>query len=57
MAREEEIKGIMEALVIADDKIVGEIMAARGIWGEGQSARVQAAKALKNLADLNQIEK
>jgi len=57
VAREEEVKQIMEALVIADDKIIGEIMAARGVWGEGQSARVQAAKALKNLADTNQLEK
>ncbi len=57
MAHEEEIKRIMEALVIADDKIVGEIMAAQGIWGEGQSARVQAARALKNLASTNQLEK
>jgi hypothetical protein len=57
MAREEEIRRIMEALVIADDKVIGEIMAARGVWGEGQSSRVQSGKSMKNLADLNRLEK
>jgi hypothetical protein len=57
MAREDEVMALMESLVIATDKEVGEIMASRGHWGEGQSARVQASKSLKNLIDLSKLER
>jgi hypothetical protein len=57
MAREDEVMAVMESLVIATDKEVGEIMASRGYWAEGQSARVQAAKSLKNLTDLSKLER
>jgi hypothetical protein len=57
MAHEDTVIGLMEKLEIADDLTVGEIMAGWGHWKPGQSARVQAAKALKNLTDLGKMEK
>ena len=57
MNREEQVMEIMESLVIATDKDVGEVMAARGHWAEGQSARVNAGKALKKLSELGKIER
>jgi len=57
MDREQEVMNIMEGLVIAKDKHVGEVMAARGHWTAGQSARVNAGKVLKKLAELGKIER
>lgn len=57
MAKEQEVMAIMEALVIATDKDVGQVMAARGHWSEGQSARVNSLKTLKKLVELGKLEK
>jgi hypothetical protein len=55
--KEAEVMSLMEALVIAKDKHIGEIMAARGHWTAGQSARVNAAKVLKKLSELGRIQR
>jgi hypothetical protein len=57
MNREAEVMAVMEALVVASDKDVGEVMAARGYWAEGQSARVNSVKVLKKLSELGRIER
>jgi len=57
MAHESLILSLMEALKVADDKIIGDIMSAKKIWSSGQSARTNALKALKNLSDLRKIER
>ncbi len=57
MAKEEEVLKIMEALVVATDRDVGEVMAARGHWAAGQSARVNSVKILKKLSELGNIER
>ena len=57
MTREEEVMAVMQSLVVATDKDVGEVMAARGHWAEGQSSRVNSAKVLKKLCELGQIER
>lgn len=57
MAREKEVYELMQQLVIVNDIIVGEVMAAKGYWAAGQSARVQAAKALKNLSEEGRLER
>ncbi len=57
MTKEEEVMAVMETLVIAKDKHIGEVMAARGHWTAGQSARVNAGKVLKKLAESGRIER
>ena len=57
MNREQEVTSVMQTLVVATDKDVGEVMAARGHWSAGQSARVNAGKILKKLSELGQIER
>lgn|GEM_PF-543054 len=57
MAHESTVLEIMEVLKVADDKIIGEIMASKGIWSEGQSTRTNSLKSLKTLADLRKIER
>jgi hypothetical protein len=57
MAREEEVMLIIQQLTILDDKTVGDIMASRGVWTAGQSARTNSGKALKNLAELRKVER
>lgn len=54
---EDTVMSLMEKLVIADDRIIGEIMAGWGLWKAGQSARVQASKYLKINTDLGRLEK
>lgn len=57
MGHSETVKGLMGAILIADDKTIGEIMAQRVGWTPGHSSRVQAGKILRGLADLGQLEK
>lgn len=57
MTKEDEVMAVMETLVIAKDKHIGEVMAARGHWTAGQSARVNAGKVLKKLAESGRIER
>lgn len=57
MSKEQEVMDIMEALVIAKDIHVGEVMAARGHWAEGQSARVNSGKVLKKLSEIGKIQR
>ena len=57
MNRETEVMAVMQTLVVATDKDVGEVMAARGYWAEGQSARVNSVKILKKLSELGQVER
>lgn len=51
------VSDIFFALKIADALTVGEILLAKGLYSNLQSARVNAQKALNNLAALDQIEK
>lgn len=57
MAHEEAIYSLMEALVIADKHIIGELMAHYGIWNAGTSAVNNSYKALNVLVDQGKLEK
>jgi hypothetical protein len=57
MAYDSLVLEVMEALKIADDKIIGEIMSSRGYWTAGISARNNSLKILKSLADQKLIKK
>lgn len=57
MAHEEQILELLNVLKITDDKTVGEIMAYRGVWTAGISARNQSNRAMKELSDQGKIEK
>lgn len=57
MAHEDKVFEIMQVLKVADDKTVGEIMASRGIWASGVSARNQSNRAMRQLSDLGKLER
>jgi hypothetical protein len=57
MGYEEQVFSLFSCLKIADDKTIGEIMASRGYWTAGTSARNNSFKVLKSLADQQLIRK
>jgi len=57
MAHEYKVLELLHVLKVADDKTIGEIMASKGIWTAGQSARNQSNRAMRDLADLGKLEK
>jgi hypothetical protein len=57
MAHEDKVIELMKVLKIADDKTIGEIMAQKGIWTAGTSARKQSNRAMRELSDLGKLEK
>lgn len=57
MAHEDTVYEVMQKLVIADTKLIAEIMSAKGIWTAGTSAYQNSYKALTTLTALNKLVK
>lgn len=57
MAHESTVFEIMEALVIADKHVVGDVMAHKGLWTKGVSAVNNSYKALNCLVDVGKLVK
>lgn len=51
------VSDIIQTLRISDSLTIGEILHSKGLYSNLHSARVNAQKALNNLADLGKIEK
>jgi len=56
MKYETEVLDVLKQIRISCPSVIGEIFAARGIWTGGTSARNNAYKILKSLADQKLIE-